>query len=385
MHLGLFLVLALTFSALGCARELDWPFDHDASEETIEAAPRYWTWPADGESAAPIPPERLLLASQEKPHAAIVLEALGVSFELSAREIECEGLFPEARFCAELEGDLDALAPGPASLTLGGEAIASLHFIDDLGGALELLKAECGVFEEAHEGGCVDRDDRSAIFRGSFSRSARLEVFERGERIAETLAPGGRFEVELDLRRRCSRELEIVFTDLAGEAGSIALELEPHRDLPELHLIESLADPYGPEPQQEYLVIYNASASPIALDGYRISDSAFRPGDLFPPGATIAPGARALLVSELYDPAFPGEPSPPPAAPLIRFAGSLTANGLANQGEPIYLIDDAGRRVSAMPRVAVPEGSCLIARSIENRRTDLDRFLIGDCQAARAR
>lgn len=387
MRSGLFLLVFFSVCAalFGCMR--DFPAADELEDDAGGPAekPRIWSWPADGESATPRRPERLLFGSELEVAGKFELKSGIETFELSADPIACGSLFEGARSCYELEGALERIAIGPATLLAGGESVASFVFVDEAPGPLELLAIECGVFEERVEGICVDRDDRSAILRGNLSRSARVELAEEGAVVLEGLAPGGRFELEIDLRERCERELRLAFIDLFGETIAIDLELEPHRSLPELHLIESLADPIGPEPAQEYLVLYHAGAEPASLDGYRISDSPFRPGDPFPAGAAIAPGARALLVSDLYDPAYPGEPSPPPASAIIRFSGSITSNGLANQGEPIYLIDPEGRRVSAMPRVEVREGSCLLARSIEDRRTNADRFLIGECTGGSAR
>lgn len=388
----LFLSLALSFGlgVAGCVRELVERSASDAGDGSLEAAPRFWSWPADGESAVPLELERLLLGSELALEAELRIEASSArSIALEAVPMNCGGLFPEARFCYALQGDLARLGSGPAALRLGGETIASMIFVtevsEDEARTLDLLPIECGVFEEHLGELCLERDDRSAILRGRLNRSARAEIIEDGEISLESLAPGGGFELSLDLRGRCERNLELVFIDLSGAERSVALRLEPHRDLPELHLIESLADPYGPEPAQEYLILYHAGDVPISLDGYRLSDSPFRSGDPFPQGASIAPRARALLVGEHYDPAYPGEPAPPPAAALIRFEGSLTTNGLSNQGEPLYLIDAYGRRVSAMPRFPTKEGSCLIARSIENRLADPSRFFMGECRAGRER
>lgn len=375
---------ACTLLGAGCMRAVEKPPEMIAPDEDA-ATPlsRYATWPADGEAHVPTGLRQVLIAADSKFVESITLHTADGEIAINPRAIECDGRFPDAAHCVALDVDLTSVQPGHLTLVYQEEAIATFAVSDEPLEPLNFVVGSCGVFEEAIGSFCLDRDDRSALLYGALNRSVHVEVRELGQTMDEALAPGGRVRLEFDLRGRCERAIELRFRDLLGEELKAELLLEPHRRLPELHLVESLADPFGPEPAQEYITLYNAGREPIRLDGYRLSDSPARAGDAFPNGLTIAPRARALVVSDLYDPAFPGEPHPPPATPILRLSGSLTANGLANQGEPLFLLDPSGRRVSSMPRIEVGEGRCLIAHSIENRRPDPDRFFIGECRAGR--
>jgi hypothetical protein len=226
-------------------------------------------------------------------------------------------------------------------------------------------------------------DDRSARLRGLLDRSARLVVTDSdGSRTF--LAPGGRVDVHLPLAPGCIHRIDLAIVTLDGRRLSAAFDLIAERDLAPVHLIESLANPRGPEPTQEYVELLNTSDARVSLAGYHLTDSEHRLGDVLPDSAFIPPNGRVLLVASGYDANDDRDPSPPPGALLVRLDSSLANAGLANTGEPLYLLDPERRRVSSMPASPVPpEGACLLARTLEDRRPDPDRFVVGPCSPGR--
>lgn len=152
--------------------------------------------------------------------------------------------------------------------------------------------------------------------------------------------------------------------DAARHAEQISWPLKTAPRLPTLAISEVNADPQGKEPQQEYVELWNFGAEPQPLAGLYLSDDARELGTALPEQAAIAPGARALLVSDGFDPQDPRDPAPAPGSQLVRVGKSVTRAGLSNSGERLFLRTDAGERVSSAPAERAPgAGQCLTLTS----------------------
>jgi hypothetical protein len=116
-------------------------------------------------------------------------------------------------------------------------------------------------------------------------------------------------------------------------------ELEAHP----VAIVRVHPNPVGPEPAQEFLELQNLSGLPVELEGWELTDSPEKAGDLLP-AFRLALGARVRVAGKNYDPAFPGEP--PAEGDLIVLDSSLANAGLGNGGEPLYLYDVYGDLVS---------------------------------------
>ncbi len=116
-------------------------------------------------------------------------------------------------------------------------------------------------------------------------------------------------------------------------------ELEAHP----VALVLVHPNPVGPEPAQEFLELENLSGLPMELEGWELTDSLEKAGDLLP-AFRLEPGARVRVAGKNYDPGFPGEP--PAEGDLIVLDSSLANAGLGNSGEPLYLFDIYGDLVS---------------------------------------
>jgi len=102
-------------------------------------------------------------------------------------------------------------------------------------------------------------------------------------------------------------------------------------------------NPVGPEPAQEFVELVNVSDGDVELEGWELTDSLEKPGDLLPP-FRLAAGGLVRVAGKNYDPG--SEVDPPPEGDLIVLDSSLANAGLGNGGEPLYLFDAFGMLVS---------------------------------------
>ncbi|GEM_PF-1462937 len=150
---------------------------------------------------------------------------------------------------------------------------------------------------------------------------------------------------------------EIRAMDLAGNEsefeGSVAVDDNFTPGLPRWAVSEILANPAGPEPDQEFLEIVAledkvgmTSSGEIYLSDLPWSEvvAALVAGE-DPPGDALlglrdwdyARGDLALLISAKYVAGAGADPSPAPGTFMVRLDASLAKSGLKNAGEPISL------------------------------------------------
>jgi hypothetical protein len=146
------------------------------------------------------------------------------------------------------------------------------------------------------------------------------------------------------------RELELTVgtLDLSGTLTEDVVRVKTTLPRPHLVLNEVLANPVGPEPQQEWIELYNDGSEPIDLTGLRLFDAS---GESILPAAGLSAGAFALLVREDYDPES-GIDQPPVSGTLLVRLPQLGKNGLGNAGEALRIEAPDGRVLSRFPAVA---------------------------------
>ncbi len=83
----------------------------------------------------------------------------------------------------------------------------------------------------------------------------------------------------------------------------------------------------------------------------------------------MPPGGRALLVADGFDPSAPDDTPVPPGTVLVRMGTSLGSGGLSNAGEPLFLRDPEGHRVSAAPATPPPRAGVCRVRQVDDPRT----------------
>jgi hypothetical protein len=125
-------------------------------------------------------------------------------------------------------------------------------------------------------------------------------------------------------------------TDLAGNtAASPPFAFMTPVALPPIAITEVLANPKGPEPQQEYVELRNLGDADVPLAGLRVEDS--KGGDDLP-AETLAAGGYALVVTSTYDPEEGSDPGPRAGTLLVRVDSRLGSDGLSNSGEAVRLV-----------------------------------------------
>jgi hypothetical protein len=151
--------------------------------------------------------------------------------------------------------------------------------------------------------------------------------------------------------------LEYATVDLAGrwQQGTLSLATLPAQ--PNVVINEVMANPRGPEPQQEWIELHNAGRAPINLEGFGLEDGGVL--TLLPP-VELGAGGYLVLTNEAYAP-DPATDVPVEPEVMLRLP-RLGRNGLANGGEPYTLRDPQGRAVSAFPALAANRPGSSLAR-----------------------
>jgi hypothetical protein len=121
---------------------------------------------------------------------------------------------------------------------------------------------------------------------------------------------------------------------------------------------EVLSDPRGPEPQGEWVELYNDGAEVVNLSGFTLVDTG---GAIELPAHELLPGEFALLVSDEFLPDPELDVLPPADAALLR-VGTVGVRGLGNTGEALRLVDPEGVVVSRFPSLPSPDPGTSLAR-----------------------
>lgn len=200
------------------------------------------------------------------------------------------------------------------------------------------------------EGWCV-------IVEGSFGEAVTVSI-SVGDRVA-TAVGVGRVVAALDLSARTDPvgtllPVPVQVEDAAGNGATVEREValgpafDP--DLGRIAIHEVLANPDGPEPNQEFVELVGVgrdAARMVELDGLYLADlpatevraalaDGDRPGDAMPP-VILPPGGIAVVVGSAYDPADDRDPAPAAGSILVRLDSSIADGGLKNAGEPLTL------------------------------------------------
>jgi len=234
----------------------------------------------------------------------------------------------------------------------------------------------CALDELPTPLGCALVDDDSVALRVELGVPARVEWIV-GEARALTVASRGAATLRVgDLPPERAFETRLRATGTDGAPHEWTVELSTTAPLARVAIVEVRADPRGPEPAQEYVEVLNYGDVPISLDGFALSDRADSEGDLL--AGALAAGERALIVSSRFDPEDPADPPVPPGVRLIRVDAALGSGGLTNAGEPLFLRDAEGRRLSAAPALSADgPGRCLVNEGPDPRRPD--GFVRAEC------
>jgi hypothetical protein len=144
-------------------------------------------------------------------------------------------------------------------------------------------------------------------------------------------------------------------------APSPAPTLIPTPFAGKLLLSEFLVRPLGIEPDGEWIEIYNAGATPLSLEDFKIGDEELRGGNEsmlgFPDGAVLQPGqavvvaykGAAFFSAYGYFPDYEVDNSVPSLPDMRSYPVWGTANlGLSNQGDELLILDGRDQVIDAV-------------------------------------
>lgn len=347
------------------------------------------TWPPDGASG--VAPALPLAAVRFDGAVSGIERGLwlegpdGARIPGDARAARCDEIGWAGEHCAVFvparalaPGALHAIRSDARLLDATGAPVPALHARFETALEPDLdppgwIPPACARDELASESACVLADDARVVLRVRASEPVRLRLSGAGT-VVRAVAPRGEAELALEglgPSARVPALLEAI--DLAGHLTRVELELATTEPLAPISITEVRADPFGSEPRQEYVELANLGASAIELEGFTLADAPGAEGDAFSGAHRIAPGARVLVVAEGFDPDDRGDGDRdvaiPPGVPLLRLDRSLASGGLSNSGEPLFLRDPLGRRVSAAPAEPAPRQGVCTVRVADDPRT----------------
>lgn len=242
-----------------------------------------------------------------------------------------------------------------------------------------LVALPCALDEEDVLGACLLRGDDRLAFRLQIDEPARVSLTVAGQTLLAVAPRGSATLRATGLTPDTTYPAVLRVEDLAGQRVEHALTLQTEPPLLPLSIVEVRGDPLGAEPRQEYVEILNYGPMTVDLEGVAISDRPDTLGDVIMRSQRLAPGQRALIVADRFDPDDPDdEPPVPPGVPLVHIGTSIASGGLTNTGEPLFLRDASMRRLSAVPAMAAPR-ACLIRVGDDLRSDDAALFAVGPC------
>lgn len=317
-------------------------------------APPYFArlWPPLGSAGAPEQALYCSAAGAVPPAQPVVLEPGAISTELmpgvDSNAVASEHCFRIAMPDSPPEG---AFLP-PASLA--GSAVDPAP-LEHAAAAL-LGPVGCASGEQPFGPGCAAiEDDRMWVrtpAQPSFwsGRGSHFEFFEA--------ALGSSRFVVRGLLPLAANPLDVFVAGLAGDGAHITQPVITAAARAHVVINEVLANPAGPESDQEWVELVNDGALPVELAGFELSDGA---SSNALPAHRIEPATWVLLVSEGFQAGASSDVPPPPSCPLLRMT-ALGKNGLSNAGEALALSAPDGRIVSRFPARAAAKAGVSEAR-----------------------
>ncbi len=258
--------------------------------------------------------------------------------------------------CAMLSLDAKPSAPGGLSpLSFAGLPVEPTLFRQGGGRVLTGESLECETTEQALGPGCASvQDDRILVRLGAqsglwrFSGDVTSDVVNAAEQRAAVVgfAPGKTHHLSL----------QVYMSSGDTWTGEALLAMAP----PQPHVVinEVLANPVGPEPQQEWVELTNDGSASVQLAELELHDGG---GYTVLPEAVLEPKQSALVVVDAYDQAL-GLDVPPPSDVLLLRVSALGKSGLANSGEPLWLQDAEGTVLSKFPALPATQQGTSWAR-----------------------
>ena len=301
--------------------------------------------------------------------------------QLDTAAISCRRWLPDTALAAETSYTLRS---GGALRDAHGAEVEALQAVFTTAAADEAAMPPwqpgmCAVDEQPLEQGCARvLDDRIAL-RLFPSPSTRVAV-SLDEQHFSMLPQRDGVRLQLTgLSPDAEQALAISGFDAEEHELRREVRLRTAAALPTLAISEVYADPAGREPDQEFVELWNFGPHALPLSGLYLGDSLRERGQPIESNASLAPGARALLVSDAFSEASALDTPPLSGSVLVRMGKALTPSGLSNRGEALYLRDAVGHRLSSAPERPAPQaGQCLSRIGLDPRADEPPNFRLDD-------
>jgi hypothetical protein len=200
------------------------------------------------------------------------------------------------------------------------------------------------------------RTEGACVVEGAVSASIRFSTDEPAV-VGVTASEGIRYGVlssewehahwvvVAGLATEASSSVTVSVTDVNGNQSEQEISLLGSGG-PAIVITEVLADPFGPEPAQEFVEVMNLGPESVDLSFWMVDDNNDANGDLIAEGTVLGPGKTALLVADAFDPLNSADPMPDPDADIVYLETSIGSNGLKNsEAESVELYDSTGKIV----------------------------------------
>ncbi len=290
---------------------------------------------------------------------AIPGQQLVVHPSLSASLASGSGSMGWGPACVHLRRNAPVEPITPPLLTdAAGRAIARLEPRERVANAQPTVTEplHCAPTEQNIGPGCARVMDDRALIRGpAYPLLWTLQVDTQTHVLAQS---AGQSFALFGLRSSSPNAISFQVQDASGQehGATTTLYTEP----PRAHVVitEVFANPLGPEPQQEWVELFNDGSVAAQLDGWRLRDVG---GDAELPSVTLGPGLFALIVRDDYDASGKYDAAPTVGTYLLRVP-QLGKNGLSNAGEPLELVDSGGQIASAFTGDLEPKAGRSVIR-----------------------
>lgn len=235
----------------------------------------------------------------------------------------------------------------------------------------------CAPGERKVLSGCMTVEDDRIVLRGPEEATLWI-VSAAGLPDLQSTTQHGSRTVLAGLTPSSKVSLDIEALSLDGRWMFERVEARTRPPSPRLSLHEVYANAVGPEPQQEWIEIFNAGTAPGSLANLTITDvggATMLPED----AGILEPGAFVLVAREDFDPSGIYDVPPPSVCSIVRVP-VLGSHGLSNDGELLRLLAADGETVlSTIPGGMKSKAGQSVAR-VDVTKVDEDpqAFAIAD-------
>jgi len=212
---------------------------------------------------------------------------------------------------------------------------------------------DCSANEVPLGGACAAIfDDRMVVTCAGGPLLFAMEIADRTE--LDAVLPGAPLVVR-GLPVASSIHVHGTAIDLTGRETPFDRDVTTTAVATHVVLNEVMANPFGPEPAEEWIEVVNDGTAAVDLGGSTLED---QQGSVEVPPATLPPGKFALLVSEGYVVNDGRDVVPAPGTLIVR----LSRLGLSNSGEAMTLRGPDGAPWSRFPPLVPPREGVSVGR-----------------------